>query len=255
MPPIRSRLRVLENRLKVLSARSPAGEAAPVASDLPALPALPAVGVPSSLLDNRPDLRRIRHELAAADHRVAEAVADRLPRLQIALERSYSGTSFRRLTPEGLATSLMADLAGPVIDWGDRKAEVRRRQAVVAEHLLTLSKAYLTAVEEVENALWRERRQREHIEALEKELKIARANLAETRTRYGQGQSDYLPVLAAVQSLQALERSLLTRRRELVSIRVLLYRSLGGAQPWVSEDPSGSRQPEATTRPGRENRS
>ena len=233
-PLIRARRRVLANRLKVLVARSPTDSPEPASEDLPVLSPLPKTGVPSSLLTNRPDLRRIRYQLIAADHRVGEAVADRLPRLQIGLERGYDSTNFRRLTSEGLFTSLMADLAGPVFDWGQRQAEVRRRRAIVKERLLELSEAYLTAIEEVENALWRERRQRELIKALDKELDIARNNLKETRMRFGGGVlDDYLPVLVAVQSLQALERNLLTRRRELVSIRILLYRALGGAQPWV----------------------
>jgi len=236
-PLLRSRLRVLENRLKVLVARSPAGAPPEVGAALPVLPALPRPGVPSALLTNRPDLRRIRQRMLAADHRVAEAVADRLPRLQLGLDRGYRGTEFDRLTPEGLFTALMADLTGPLIDWGLREAEVRRRKAVVAEEVLRLSEAYLTAIEEVENALWRERRHRELIVALDKELTVARSNLAETRIRYSQGLTDYLPVLAAVQSLQALERNLLTRRRELVSIRILLYRALGGSPPSVPVEP------------------
>ena len=251
VPLIRSRLRVLGNRLKVLVARSPAGAAADIAADLPELPAPPKVGVPSTLLTNRPDLRRIRCRLVAADYRVAEAVADRLPRLNIGLERGYEGTDFRRLTAEGLLTSLMGDLAGPVIDWGEREAEVHRRQAVVREQLLQLSSAYLTAIEEVEDALWRERHQRELIKALQAELEIAQRNLKETQIRYGQGLTDYLPVLAAVQSLQALERNLLTRRRELVSIRILLYRALGGAETWV---PVGTGRPEPRGRSKKENR-
>jgi len=254
VPQIRSRLRVLENRLKVLVARSPADGPMPAADALPALGPPPKVGVPSSLLVNRPDLRRIRWQLLAADYRVAEAVADRLPRLTIGLERGYDGTSFRRLTPEGLFTSLMADLAGPVVDWGEREAEVQRRQAVVKEQVLELSHAYLTAIEEVEDALWREHLQREWIDALTKELGIARRNLKETRIRYGQGLTDYLPVLAAVQSLQALERNLLTRQRELVANRVLLYRALGGARPWVPDAPAAKGKPKPPPLPDRRNR-
>jgi len=251
-PLIRSRLRVLANRLKVLVARSPAQGPPPAAGDLPVLGPLPKLGVPSSLLANRPDLRRIRYQLIAADHRVAEAVADRMPRVQLGLEQGYEGTDLGRLTPDGLFTSLMGAVAGPVIDSGRREAEVRRRQAIVKEHLLELSRVYLTAIGEVEDALWRERRQRELIAALDKELGIARSNLTETRKRYGQGLTDYLPVLTAVQSLQALERNLLTRRRELVSIRILLYRALGGAQPWVPVVPAGEGKPNPRNKPERE---
>ena len=248
-PPIRSRLRVQANRLNVLVARSPAKRPPPASADLPTLPAPPKLGVPSSLLVNRPDLRRIRYQLAAADYLVAEAVADRLPWLQIGIEAGYEGSDMGRLTPDGLFTSLMSSVAGPVFDWGRRKAEVHRRKAIVKGHVLALSQAYLTAIEEVESALWRERRQRELIEALDRELAIARRNLQETQRRYGQGLTDFLPVLIAIQSTQALERNVLTQQRELVLIRILLYRALGGAQPWVSADGKGK----AANRPEGEN--
>ena len=255
-PLIWARRRVLANRLKVLVARSPTDSPEPAAEGLPVLSPLPKTGVPSALLTNRPDLRMIRCQLIAADYRVAEAVADRLPRLQIGLERGYSDTNFRQLTSEGLFTSLMAELAGPVVDWGRRKAEVERRRAIVKERLLELSEAYLMAIGEVEDALWRERRQRELIKALDKELDIARRNLKETRIRFAQAAlTDYLPVLAAIQSLQALERNILTRRRELVSIRILLYRALGGAQPWTPVKPAADGEPKQQPKFGRKNKS
>jgi len=253
-PPIRSRLRILANRLNVLVSRSPADTPPPASADLPALPALPTLGVPSSLLANRPDLRRIRYQLIAADHRVAEAVADRLPGLRLGLEAGYSGADIGRLTPDGLFASLMAGLAGPVFDFGRREAEVARRESLVKGHVLELSRTYLTAIEEVESALWQEHRQRELIEALNKELAIAQRNLVETQQRYGQGLTDFLPVLVAVQSLQALERNILTRRRELVSIRILLYRALGGAQPWTPPMPHTARPAALSARPKGENR-
>jgi outer membrane protein TolC len=81
----------------------------------------------------------------------------------------------------------------------------------------------------VENALWQEKEQVALIKALDDQLRISRATLSETRNRYVQGLSDYLPVLAALQSMQNLERDILLRQRQLISIRILLYRALGGS--------------------------
>jgi len=254
IPLIGARSRVLANRLKILVARSPSGIAESTAEILPALPAAPEVGVPSTLLTNRPDLRRLRCRVIAADHQVGQAIADRLPRLTLGLDRGYDGTSFRRLTADGLFTSLMGDLAGPVVDFGRRRAEVDRRRSIVSERLLEYSQAYLTAIGEVEDALWRERRQQELIKALNVELEIAKRNLKETRIRFSRAAlTDYLPVLAAVQSLQALERNLLTRRRELVSIRILLYRALGGARPWTYVRKKTEDRPKEESEFGRRN--
>ena len=55
--------------------------------------------------------------------------------------------------------------------------------------------------------------------------------MIESRNRFGQGLTDYLPVLTAAQALQEVERELLTERRELVSLRVRLHRALGGHVP------------------------
>ena len=84
------------------------------------------------------------------------------------------------------------------------------------------------AIEEVENTLWQERQHERLLAALGEQLLIARATLRESRNRYIQGITDYLPVLAALVSLQNLERTILQRQREVVSYRLLLYRALGG---------------------------
>jgi outer membrane protein TolC len=129
----------------------------------------------------------------------------------------------------------------PIIDWGRRKSEVEKNEAMFREELAEYSEAYLTAIEEVENALWQERHQKELLKALEDQISIARSNLAETRNRYRQGLTDYLPVLTALQSLQRLERDILSSQRQLISIRILLYRAIGGSRLMsVSHEPAAS---------------
>ncbi len=226
MPVVQSRLRTLENRLQVQLGRSPGELTVKVSADFPELPALPFTGIPVNLLINRPDLRRIYNEMVAIDYRVAEAVADRFPKIELG-----GSVGFRNgfSTEDRLMTLLLQGIA-PVIDWDRRSAEVRKREARFREELARYSGSYLVAIEEVENALWREKYQFELLQALEEQLSIAQSNLRETRNRYQQGLSDYLPVLAALQTLQGLERDILSGRRQLISIRILLYRSLGGSR-------------------------
>ncbi|MBU1138080.1 MAG: hypothetical protein KKA76_03790, partial [Proteobacteria bacterium] len=76
--------------------------------------------------------------------------------------------------------------------------------------------------------LWQERQHELLLAALNEQLIISRATLHESRNRYIQGITDYLPVLAALVSLQNLERTMLQRQRERVSYRLILYRALGG---------------------------
>lgn len=226
VPLVRSNARAFQHRLYVLLGKVPSEEPLQLGDELPEVPPLPALGLPSDLLLNRPDLRRIHNQLVAADYRVAEAVADRLPRFRLGGSAGYQTGS---LVKEGLFLSLIAEAVAPVLDWGERRSEVDRRKAVVSEQLALYTQAYLTAVEEVENALWQERQQAVLISELNDQLLVARANLNETRNRYMQGLSDYLPVLTALQTLQGLERDVLFRTRQAIQVRILLYRALGGA--------------------------
>jgi len=225
-PLVRSRLRTLENRLQVQLGNAPAGRGLNLAGDFPQVPGLPFTGIPVDLLQNRPDLRRIYNQLVAVDSLIAEAVADRLPNITLT-----GTTKFKdRIATEGLLLSLLLEAAAPIIDWDKRSSEVEIREALFREELARYSHAYLTAIEEVENALWQEHHQKELLMALEDQINIAGSNLTETRNRYRQGLTDYLPVLTALQSLQELERDIISKQRELISYRILLYRALGGSR-------------------------
>ncbi len=220
LPLSKARNVTQRNRLHVLLGRVPEDGSLPLAQALPEIPPLPHLGIPADLLQNRPDLRQLKQELAAADYRVAEAVADRLPGIKIGSAAGFVSGDF--------LLSVFADALATIVDWGGKKSEVGRRKAVVEEKAAHYSQRYLLAIEEVENALWQERQHGQLLAALGEQLLISRATLRESRNRYIQGLTDYLPVLAALVSLQDLERTILQRQLELVSYRLRLYRALGG---------------------------
>jgi len=221
LPLIHTQVSTLKNRLHILMGMTPGSTPLLTAHDLPSLPPIPALGVPADLLQTRPDLRRLHKKLLAADHRVAAAVADRLPQFTI------GGTS--GLLNGDLFLTLFGDAFASIVNWGSLKGEVEKQKAIVREILADYSQSYLTAIEEVENSLVTEKNYRDLLKALDNQLTISQANLKETRNRYMQGLTDYLPVLSALVALQNLERDMLMRHRQLISIRILLYRALGGA--------------------------
>ena len=179
-------------------------------------PSYPETGVPSDLLELRPDLRSRRSSIRALDQEVGEAIADCLPRFAIGGSVGLAGTpSFEALVGDAIAGALV-----PIIDGGNRKAEVARRKSRVLEEVDLYTAAYLDAIREVETALSNER-----------EISPARKLLEESRIRYSRGLNDYLPVLDAVSRVQQLERNLLTSRRERLSARVALHRAIGGPMP------------------------
>ena len=242
IPLARARREVARHQLAVLVGEAVLPDQGLEPGRLADLPPFPAVGVPADLLQRRPDIRRAQLRLAAADHRIAAALADRLPALRIGGDTGFESYDFGEIGNlfSNWVWNVMANLTFPVFDGGRRKAEVDRTRAVVRERLDAYGQAVLVAVQEVQDARVREQRHREYLEGVERQVALARSTLQEARVRYANGLSDYLPVLASLQSLQELERGLLAARRNLLAYRVDLYRAMGGDWPSERTDPAAA---------------
>ena len=241
IPIVRSTLNTSYNQLAVLLGATP-GSFDTLAPDsvLPDLPPFPKLGQPALLLVARPDLRAAQLRLQAADFRVATAVAERMPRLVLDLSYEFSARSFSTVFHQEVG-SLVGNLIMPVIDGGRRRNQVLRQKAFTQELLDRFGQTYLEALLEIEDALVRERFQVELIENLENQISLAEATLQESQSRYVHGLINYVTVLIAVQSLQGLQRRMITEKRRLLNIRASLYRALGGQ--WMNSiDPPPSLQ-------------
>lgn len=217
---VKQRIIELSNRIHVLTGKLPDSSTIETSSSLPSFSHLPALGVPADLLLNRPDLRSLQAKLLASDYEVAVAVAERLPEISIGASAGLTdGIVFYRL---------FLDAFWALIDWEKRKNEVERRKEIAHERALALSESFYRAVEEVENSLWREKHYHGLLETLNRQQELAQATLRESRSRYMQGITDYLPVLTALQALQNLERRILQRSLDLAENRILLHKALGG---------------------------
>jgi outer membrane protein, multidrug efflux system len=223
-------LALLANRLALLVGAPPTSAAPDSPAALPELAPPPPTGLPADLLVRRPDVRAARRRVEAADHRVAVAVADRLPSLRVGGNVTMASGTVADLIGTPI-WSLFAGLTAPLFDGGRRAAEVDRSRDVVDERLMQFGQALVGAMVEVENALTGERHQRIQIGTLEEQVELARATFTEARARYTEGLIDYLPVLTALQQLQQGELSLLQARRQLLSQRIQLHRALGGTWP------------------------
>ncbi len=233
VPPTEALLRISENRLDVLIGQAPDAQDRVSSDDrFIAIGDLPFIGVPTDLLLNRPDLRALKNELIAADAEIGQAIAERLPRITLDGSLFYGdGSDFT-----GPAGILVGSIVQPLLDWGARKAEVARSRALYAERLAIFSQAYLQAIEDVENALYQERKQREFLDRLERRRRFLERTVEETRDRYTNGLTDFLPVLDALKELQQIERIIVRQERALLGFRIQLHRALGGR---VKSDSSG----------------
>lgn len=202
---------------------------------LPPLPPLPELGVPSDLLERRPDVRAAWLRAESADRRIAMAIADRLPTIRLSGNIGHTSEEFSILFDDFI-WGLTAGLTAPLFDAGRRRAEVERNRAIVEERIATWRNTFVGALREVEEALVREREQRAHIDLLVAQRVTANAAVDAAREQYRNGLVDYLRVLNALSTAQRLEQDILTAHRQLLTFRVNLHRALGGG--WLPDDPT-----------------
>ncbi len=166
--------------------------------------------------------------MQAEDRRLAAAIADQYPRISIAANVETSAVSVHNLFDDWLA-NLAANAIQPLFDADLRKLEVERQSAFLLERIHTWGQVILDALLEIEAALTRENQQTQFLESLKLQLGLARETYETNRERYIKGQTDYIRVLESLQSLQALERSVITAHRTLIANRIDLYRSIAGS--------------------------
>ena len=227
IPTAESQLQDLQNQLGALLSAMPGSHdlvAVGVQATFPPLPELARIERPDALLQLRPDLRAARTDLISADAETARALAERLPRLVFSAQALIIGGR----GPEENLVTVSADLLQPLIDWGQRRSEWVRTQAVYRERLANFSQAYLRAVWDLQALTQSEAKQKELLARLEERKRLLDATLGLATNRYSSGLTDYLPVLTAMQQLYAVEQRLIREQRRLVSLRIALHRALGG---------------------------
>ncbi len=226
IPLTRSRIATLTHRLNILMGRSPQSPV-PIQEEPIEPPQARVVTISTTLLRMRPDIEAARLRVAAADSRAAAALADRFPALRLSLSTGFRASEMAQLF-ESWIWDMVSSLSGTIFDGGAEAAAVVRARSLAQERLIEYGRTALTAYGEVEDALAQAEGLREYKETLEARIDLAQKSLRETRSRYINGLSDYLPVLTALRTLQSLELEQIDARLELLSNRITLCRTLGG---------------------------
>jgi outer membrane protein, multidrug efflux system len=222
-----------ENELSVLLGRNPA--AIPRGRSLleQALPSEVPAGLPSELLQRRPDIVQVEQQLAAATARIGATKAERFPKITLTGILGVASPQLSRIVNPGQFGELGPALAGPLLNAQTLGFQQRAVEAQARQVLAQYEQAILVAFREVEDALVAVHKTREQTQAQVAQVTSLQSALELATLRYQGGVANYLDVLIAQQSLFDAELSLTaTRRLHLVSI-VQLYRALGGG--WVPD--------------------
>ena len=191
-------------------------------------PDVPA-GLPSELLQRRPDILQAEQALAAATARIGATKAARFPRLSITGLLGVASPQLSNLLTGGNEFGRAGlGLAGPVLNAETLGFEQRAVEAQAKQVLAQYEQTILVAFQEVEDALVAVRTVKDQRQAQEEEVKALRSALRLANLRYKGGITSYIDVLIAKRNLFEAELALAgTHRLHLVSV-VQLYKALGG---------------------------
>jgi NodT family efflux transporter outer membrane factor (OMF) lipoprotein len=215
--------------LELLLGRYPAAEVA-VAQSLSTMPAPVPVGVPSELLERRPDVVAAERQVAVAFNRVGEARAAQLPRISLTAGLSSISSDVLVLQDrDNPAWGLGASLLAPLYQGGALRAQVEIRTAEQKQAVAAYASAGQRAFGEVENALSAENALRDRQAILEANVRDNERALELTQIQYRVGSTDQRAVEQRQLALYSARTSLLRVQTERLAQRVNLHLALGGS--------------------------
>ncbi|MEC5396889.1 efflux transporter outer membrane subunit [Uliginosibacterium sp. H1] len=241
----------VENALAVLAGRSP--QALQLARtrqivQLPA-PATLGAGLPSELLQARPDIRAAERSLAATQFDVSAARKAFLPSISLTGLLGFASYDLSRLLDAGSeAWSVGAGITQPLFTGGALRSQLDLANARQREATERYAAAVLQALREVEDALASYQHLRDQAAAQARGVAANRERLRLADLRYRGGVTDYFEVLNAQQQLFAVELSRVQSERAVRAALIQLYAALGGGEAATDTAPTAEASPPATNR-------
>ncbi len=206
--------------------------------DLTVAPDIPP-GLPSELLQRRPDLLQASELIHAQNARIGVAQAARFPSLTItglagvSTELDLFNTSGGAFGPAGFAWSASAGLFGPLFHWGKNKRRVEVEKLRTEAAYLQYEQTVFNAFREVEDALVAIDTYQREVEARQNHVAAALNAQYLSGQRYDKGVTSYLEYLESQRQAFEAELSLTAAQSDLLTSYIQLYKSLGGG--WLVE--------------------
>jgi NodT family efflux transporter outer membrane factor (OMF) lipoprotein len=215
--------------LEVMLGRYPSAELEAI-SPLRAPETPVPAGIPSELLERRPDIIAARNRAAAAFYRAGEAEAARLPRLSLTASVGAVDSQFLQFVPdfENPIIGLGANLLAPIFRGGALKAQAEIRTAEQKEAVARYGGVVLRAFQEVEDSLAADVNLARREQVLTGMVKDSSRSVELSQMQFDVGRVAMLSVVQERMRLYAAESSLIRVRAERLVQRVNLYLALAG---------------------------
>jgi len=229
IPQLEQQIQQQENAIKLLLGENPGpilhkdpNALIPPPQDLP-------TGLPSQLLERRPDIQEAEATLISANAQIGVARAQFFPSLSISASGGVGGDTLGTIfDPAGKTIYGLGSLAQPLFEGGKLKGQLKLSEATKQEMVLSYQKTIAGAFRDVSNALIALNKQRAYREQQEKLVAAAEDATRLARMRYKGGATSYLEVLTTDSNLYAAQLSLVTAQQGEALTLVQLYGALGG---------------------------
>ena len=252
IPSLEQSIASQENLISVLLGRNPGAIPRGKSIDELLPPVIPA-GLPSELLERRPDLLQAEQNLVAANASIGVAKSLYFPSISITgLFGSLSAAAGDFLTGPAKTWSVGAGLAGPIFTFGGISGQVQTAEAAQQEALLFYRQTILNAFRETNDALIGSQKKREEAEAQARRVRALRDYARLSRLRFDNGVVSYIEVLFAENELFAAELASVNTQAERYTQLINVYKAMGGG--WVDQAdrlairPQGAAAPEAASK-------
>jgi multidrug efflux system outer membrane protein len=229
VPQLEQQIQQAENAMRLLLGRNPgpvvhtdANALAPVPQDLP-------VGLPSRLLERRPDILQAEQQLIEANARIGVARAQFFPQLSITAAGGVGGSDFSTLfDPDSRLIYGIGALTQPLFEGGKLRGQLQLSEETKKEMVLNYEKTIAGAFHDASDALIAVKKQRAAREEQEKLVAAAGDATRLARIRYQGGATSYLEVLTTDSSLFTAQLNLVNSREGEARSLVQLFEALGG---------------------------
>lgn len=224
-----NRRAALQNALAVLVGEAaPAFEISNLKSEMPASPAVPA-GLPSELLERRPDIAAAEAALASANARIGVAKAAFFPAISLTGSFGYASGDIDRLAnSDSRLWSIGPSLYLPIFQGGRNQANLARSRAAYDESVALFRQRVLVAFREVQDALTATQLLADQAAAQDRAVAAARRAGDLAQTRYDAGFVNYFEVIDAQRTVLANERAATQLGAQQLINSVALIKALGG---------------------------
>jgi multidrug efflux system outer membrane protein len=191
-------------------------------------------GLPSLLLERRPDIRQAEALYEAQNARIGVAVAMRFPSISLTGSLGAASSSLVSLNTGALAWNISGNLLGPVFNFNKNKRRVDIERFKAEEYLLQYENTVLNSFREVEDALVEISTLKEELAAREKQVRAAVNAESLSKMRYDRGVTSYLEVLETQRASFDAQIFYVDVYQALLSSYINFYRTLGGG--WISPE-------------------